>query len=97
VVADLADRVYNQNVGGASGWDANVSQLSISIPENTKLAISQIQVSSAPQGPDLALDSCGPQAVVRAGSQFRLCRVSNRGSQPVQRVSVNLISSTASL
>ena len=94
VVADLADRVYNQNVGGASGWDAGVSQLSISIPENTKLAISQIQVSAAPQGlADLALDSCGPASpVVRAGPQFQIsCRVSNRGSQPVQQVSVNLI------
>ena len=93
VVADAANHVYNQNVGGAGGWWSTVSQFSIMVPENTTVAISQIEVSAAPQGPaDLALDACGPATpLLRAGSPFQVsCRVSDRGAQPVQGLSVNL-------
>ncbi len=93
VVPDSAQHVYNLNVGGASGWFATVSQLSITVSENTTVAISEIQVATAPQGPaDLALDACGPASpLIRAGSPFQVsCRVSDRGAQPVQGLSVNL-------
>jgi len=93
VVPDSAQHVYNTNVGGASGWFATVSQLSITVSENTTLAISQIQVASAPQGPpDLALDACGPATpLLRTNSPFQVsCRVSDRGAQSVQGLSANL-------
>lgn len=93
VIPDYAQHVYNTNVGGASGWYSTVSQLSIMVPETTTLAISQIQVTSAPQGqPDLALDACGPATpLIRAAAPFQIsCRVSNRGAQPIQGVSATL-------
>lgn len=93
VVPDSAAHVYNENVGGASGWYSSVSQLSITIPENTTVAIGQIQVSSAPQGlADVAVDAFGPaSSLIRAGSPFQVsCRVSDRGAQPVQGLAVNL-------
>jgi len=93
VVPDSAQHVYNTNVGGASGWFSTVFGLSITISENTAIAISQMQVASAPQGPaDLALEACGPATpLIRVGSPFLVsCRVSNRGAQPVQGLLVNL-------
>jgi hypothetical protein len=93
VIADSAQHVYNTNVGGASGWYATVSQLSITVSENTSLAIGQMQIASVPQGPaDLELDACGPATpLIRAGSPFQIsCRVSDRGAQPVQGVTANL-------
>jgi len=93
VVPDSAHHVYNTNVGGASGWYATVSQLSITVSGKTTVAISQMQVAPAPQGPaDLALDACGPATpLLRAGSPFQVsCRVSDRGAQPVQGLSINL-------
>jgi len=93
VVADSADHVYNQNVGGASGWWSKVSQLSISVSENTAVSISQIQLSDTPQGPaDLAVDDFGPAtSFIRAGSPFQVSsRVSDRGAENVEHLSVKL-------
>jgi uncharacterized protein (TIGR03437 family) len=93
ITADSQDHVYSLDVGGIGGWYSTVSQLSITVSENTTVAISQMQVSAAPQGPaDLAVDAFGPATpLVRAGSQFQIsCRVSNRGAQSVQGLSVSL-------
>jgi hypothetical protein len=90
---DSVDHVYNENVGGALGWWASVSQLSITISENTTIALSQIEISAAPQGPaDIVLDACASMTpMIRAGSPFQFsCRVSNRGSQPAQNLSSSL-------
>lgn len=77
VVPDSTEHVYNTNVGGANGWYATVSQLSITIPENTTLAISQMQIASVPQGPaDVSLEACGSATpLIRAGAPFQVsCR-----------------------
>src|SRR5580698_3222082 len=90
IVPDSAPHVYNTNVGGANGWYATVSQLSITVSESTTVAISQMEVASAPIGPaDLALDACGPATpLIRVGSPFQVsCRVSDRGSPPLQGLS----------
>ncbi len=93
VVPDSAQHVYNTNVGGASGWYATVSHLSIEVSENTTVAIGEMQIAAAPQGPaDLALDACGPATpLLRAGSPFQVsCRVANRGTQPIQSLAATL-------
>ena len=93
VLSDSIDHVYNQNVGGSSGWFATVSQLSLTISENTILAISRIAVSASLQGPaDIALDACAPATpLVRAGRSFPFsCRVTNHGPQPIHNVSASL-------
>ena len=93
VIADSAEHIYNLNVGGDGGWYSTVSQLSITVSENMTVAISQMQVSAAPQGPaDVAVDALGSATpLIRAGSPFQVsCRVSDRGAQSVQQLSVNL-------
>jgi len=93
VIPDSAPHVYNSNVGGDSGWYSTVSQLSITVSENTTVNISAIGISSAPQGPpDLALDACGPvTTLIRAGAPFQIsCRVSDRGAETIQGVSAGL-------
>jgi hypothetical protein len=93
VVPDSADHVYNQNVGGENGWWSKVSQLSITISENTTVAVSQIQFSDAPQGPaDLAIDAFGAAtSFIRAGTPFQVsCRVSDRGAENLEHLSVQL-------
>ena len=93
VVADSADHVYNQNVGGMSGWWSKVSDLSITVSENTTIAISQMRVSSAPQGhADLAIDAFGPATpFIREGTSFHVsCRVGDRGAGSVQHLAVKL-------
>jgi len=92
LVPDAADHVYNQNVG-ANGWWGAVSQMSITVSENTTLAIERIQISDAPQGPaDVFVDALGSTtSLVRAGTPFQLsCRVSDRGAEPVQQLSAQL-------
>lgn len=93
VVADSAPHIYNPNVGGMNGWWAGVSQLSITVSEKITIAISQMQISDAPQGPaDLAVDAFGPATpLIRAGSPFQVsCRVSDRGAEDVQHLAVKL-------
>jgi glycosyl transferase family WbsX len=93
VVADAVPHVYNSNVGGMNGWWAGESQLSITVSEKTTIAIRQMQISDAPQGPaDLAVDAFGPATpLIRAGSSFLVsCRVSDRGAEDVQHLAVKL-------
>ena len=93
LVPDAEDHVYNQNVGGSGGWWGTVSQMSITISENTTLAIERIQISDAPQGPaDVFVDALGAAtSLVRAGIPFQVsCRVSDSGAQPVEQLSVKL-------
>jgi hypothetical protein len=92
LVPDGQDHVYNQDLG-MFGWFGTASQLSITIPENTTLAIERIQVSDAPQGrADVFVDALGSAtSLVRAGTPFQLsCRVSDRGAEPVEQLSVQL-------
>ncbi len=89
---DGQDHVYNQDLG-MFGWFGTASQLSITIPENTTLAIERIQISDSPQGPaDVSVEALGSAtSLVRAGSPFQLsCRVSDRGAEPVEQLSVKL-------
>lgn len=93
VVADAVEHVYNQNVGGMGNWWSGVSQISLTVAENTSIAISQMQVSSDPQGPaDLAVDSFGPATpLIRAGSPFQVsCHVWDRGAEEVEKLGVKL-------
>lgn len=93
IVADSADHVYNENVGGASGYWSKVSQLSITISENTTVAISEIQISDAAQGPaDLAIDAFGPATpFIRAGAEFQVsCRLSDPGAEAALQPSIKL-------
>jgi hypothetical protein len=93
LASDSAAHVYNQNVGGANGsWDG-VSQLSITVSENTSLSVSQMEITSAPQGnADIAIESFGPATTfIRAGSPFKVFgRIVNRGSAVAQNVSAAL-------
>jgi hypothetical protein len=93
LVPDGQDHVYNQGLG-FFGWFGTASQLSITLSENTTFAIERIQVSDAPQGPaDVFVDALAPAtSLVRAGTPFQLsCRVSDRGAEPVEDLSVQLI------
>jgi photosystem II stability/assembly factor-like uncharacterized protein len=92
LVPDAADHVYNRNVG-ANSWWGTISQLSITLSENTTLAIERIQISDAPQGAaDVSVDALAPATpLVRAGTPFQIsCRVSDRGAEPVEQLSVQL-------
>lgn len=93
VVPDSAEHIYNENVGGQNGWWSHVSQLSITVSENTTVAISEMQVSNAPQGTaDIAIDAFGPATpFVRSGTPFQVsARLSNRGAETAQQVSARL-------
>jgi hypothetical protein len=93
LATDSASHVYNENLGGANGWWSHVSQLSITVAENTDLDISEMSVSNAPHGPeDLVVDSFGPATpLLRAGTEFRVsCRVWDRGAAPGERLTVKL-------
>ncbi len=92
LIPDAADHVYNRNIG-ANAWWGTISQLSITLSENTSLDIERIQISDAPQGPaDVFVDALGPAtSLVRVGTPFQVsCRVSDRGAEPVQQLSVKL-------
>ncbi len=92
LVPDAADHVYNLDVG-TEWWWGLISQVSITVSENTTLEIERIQFSDAPQGAaDVFVDALGSAtSLVRAGTPFQLsCRVSDRGAETVGQLSVKL-------
>jgi hypothetical protein len=93
LAVDAASHVYNENVGGANGWWAGVSQVSVSVSESTELEISEMELSTTPQGPaDLVVDSFGPATpFLRAGKQFKVsCQVWDRGAAAAEQLAVKL-------
>jgi photosystem II stability/assembly factor-like uncharacterized protein len=91
LVPDGQDHVYNQLFGHRS-WPT-LPRLSITLSENTTLSIERIQISETPQGrADVSVDALGSAtSLVRAGIPFQLsCRVSDRGAEPVEQLSVQL-------
>jgi len=96
LVPDGADHVYNRNFGWPR-WDGEywptASSLSITLSENTTIAIERIQISDVPQGrADVLVDALAPTtSLVRAGTPFQFsCRISDRGAEPVEQVSARL-------
>ncbi len=92
LIPDGRNHMYNQNVGGG-GWWGTPSSMSITLSENTTVAIERIQISDVPQGvADVFVDALGSAtSLVRAGTPFQLsCRVSDRGAETVEQLSVKL-------
>src|SRR5579863_3245371 len=93
LAVDAESHVYNENVGGANGWWAGVSQVSVTFSEDTSLDISEMELTTATQGPaDLVVDSFGPATpFIRAGSQFKVsCQVWDRGAAAAEQLAVKL-------